>query len=58
MEIKRSDVKTTLPKTHCCLSGYGQKRGPKSCLLIPSGDIPSEFFELLDGKLEGTLINS
>ena len=59
---KRSDVKTTatqffLKSTAVSLDMDRKNCDPKSCVLIPRGDIPSEFFEFVDGKLEGTLIN-
>lgn len=58
---KRSDVKTTasqffLKPAVVSLDMDRKNCDPKSCVLIPRGDIPSEFFELLDGKIEGMVI--
>ena len=59
---KRSDVKTTA--THSFLKPAAvsldmdrKNCDPKSCVLIPRGDIPSEYYEMLDGKLDSTLVN-
>ena len=52
---KRSDVKTTatqyfLKSDVVSLDMDRENCDPKSCVLIPRGDIPSEFFDLLDSK--------
>ena len=55
---KRSDVKTTasqffLKPAAVSLDMDRKNCESKSCVLIPRGDVPSEFFELLDNKTEG-----
>ena len=59
---KRSDVKTTatqffLKPTVTSLDMNRKNCDPKSCVLIPRSDIPSEFFKLLDTKFDGTLLH-
>ena len=51
----RSDVNTTATQLFLLSLNIDIKNcHPKSCVLIPRGDVTSE---LLDGKLEGTLIS-
>lgn len=58
---KRSDVKTTasqffLKSAAVSLDMDRKNCESKSCVFIPRGDVPSEFFELLDNKTEGMVV--
>ena len=58
---KRSDVKTTASQFFLKSAAVSHEMDrknyeSKSCVLIPRGDVPSEFFELLDNKIEGMVL--
>jgi len=59
---KRSDVKTTATQyflsDKCTDTRLTRESGiPRSCIIIPTADVPEEFFELLElKKSEGSYI--